>query len=339
MDYMNAKQAAEKWGISIQTALKYCNDGLIDGAYKKGKEWLIPTNTSIPFTRRKHIASDGFTFVDLFCGIGGFHQAMRSLGGRCVFACDIDSKCRDVYTKNFCPNHEFPVMGDITDSNSKKAIPCFDVLCGGFPCQTFSKAGLQNGFNIVENGRGKKDERGQLFYHIVEILREHKECKYFILENVRNLADKKNNWEIICSQLKSLGFIITEEPLIASPHSFGVPQIRERVYILGIRSSIIDRRRKLPKGYLSSDVLHIDDYKRPISNNDRCLESILDANVDDKYVLSPETEDILNIWEEFQTNLKGLMSPFWIHKAGIGILPLFRCLDLEQVGFFLTARQ
>ena len=332
MEYLNAQQAAEKWGVSVQTALKYCQDGLIDGAYKSGKSWSIPSVAAISLKRNKRI-STGFTFIDLFCGIGGFHQAMRSLGGRCVFACDINAQCREVYIQNFCSNNEFPVMGDINDAIKQKAIPRFDVLCGGFPCQTFSKAGLQNGFRVVENERGEKDERGQLFYRIIDILKEHNECKYIILENVRNLADKKDNWEIICAELKKLGFYITEKPLIASPHSFGVPQIRERVFILGIRSSAFDSRKKLPLGYLSSDILHIDDYRRPISDKDNCLDSVLDIDVDDKYCVSPEIEEILNIWDEFRANVKGLMSPFWIHKAGIGIYDREAYLQDPEIGF------
>ena len=332
MEYLNAQQAAEQWGVSIQTALKYCHNGLIDGAYKLGKSWMIPSGASIRPKKSKKTAY-GFTFIDLFCGIGGFHQAMRSLGGKCVFACDINTQCREVYTRNFCTNNEFPVMGDIAEAIKIKAIPHFDVLCGGFPCQTFSKAGLQNGFKVVENDRGEKDERGQLFYRIVDILKEHKECKYFILENVRNLADKKDNWDIICAELKGLGFIITEKPLIASPHTYGVPQIRERVFILGVRASVLDGRKKLPCGYLSSDVLHITDYKRPISDKDNCLSEVLDNNVDDKYCVSPEIEEILNIWDEFRANVKGLMSPFWIHKAGIGIYDRDKYLHDPEIGF------
>lgn len=332
MIYLNAKEAAKKWELSVQTVLKYCHCGTIAGAYKQGKTWMIPDDSVFPVRRTKKLESP-FTFIDLFCGIGGFHQAMRSLGGKCVFACDINTQCRDVYTKNFCPNGEFPVMGDIIDAISQKAIPQFDVLCGGFPCQTFSKAGLQNGFKVVENERGEKDERGQLFYRIIDILKEHPECKYIVLENVRNLADKKDNWDIICDELKGQGFIITEEPLIASPHTYGVPQIRERVFILGIRSSAFDWRKKLPKGYLTSDILHIENYKKPISDKDNNLKTILDDDVDDKYCVSPEIEEILNIWDEFRENVKGLMSPFWIHKAGIGIYDREAYLFDPDIGF------
>ena len=337
MECMNAKSAAVKWGVSVQTVLKYLQDGQIEDAYKDGKEWIIPKDATITLERQKR-SDHSFSFIDLFCGIGGFHQAMRSLGGHCVYACDINAQCREVYKKNFCQNDEFPLCGDITESVKTNSIPKFDVLCGGFPCQTFSKAGLQNGFRVVENERGEKDERGQLFYRIIDILNLHPECKFIILENVRNLADKKENWDIICAELKAQGFIITEKPIIASPHIFGIPQVRERVYILGIRASAFDARRRLPEGYLTSEILHIEKYKHPLTEKDNCLSSVLDAEVDDKYVLSPEVEKVLNIWDEFRANVKGLASPFWIHKAGIGIYDREQYLHDESIGFQLMPK-
>lgn len=263
--------------------------------------------------------SYNFRFIDLFCGIGGFHQAMKPLGGSCVFASDINEQCREVYKKNFAPNDEFVVYGDINEAIKENVIPEFEVLCGGFPCQTFSKAGNQNGFTVVEKESGEKDERGQLFYRIIDILKEHSECKYVVLENVRNLADKKDNWKIVCNELKDQGFIITEEPIIESPHNFGVPQVRERVFILGIRKEAFDEKRSLPAGYLTREILGIDDEIDRCPKNGNCLPGIIDANVDPKYYVSEEVEELLEAWEEFRANVKGLCSPFWLHKAGIGI--------------------
>lgn len=260
-----------------------------------------------------------FRFIDLFCGIGGFHQAMTPLGGRCVFASDINEQCREVYKKNFAPNDEFGVYGDINKAIKENVIPEFDVLCGGFPCQTFSKAGNQNGFQVIEKEDGVNDERGQLFYRIIDILKVHPECKYVILENVRNLADKKENWAIICKELKEQGFIITEEPIIASPHQYGIPQVRERVFILGIKENVFDKRRKLSNGYLTHEALNIDSYRNPLDVTGNCLNAVLDKVVDPKYCVSDEIEEVLHIWEEFRANVVGLASPFWIHKAGIGI--------------------
>lgn len=274
-----------------------------------------------------------FRFIDLFCGIGGFHQALTPLGGKCVFACDINAQCREVYKMNFAPNEEFLVYGDIKKAINEGVIPEFEVLCGGFPCQTFSKAGNQNGFAVVEKENGAKDERGQLFYRIIDILKEHQECKYVILENVRNLADKKENWDVICNELKGQGFIITEEPIIESPHNFGVPQVRERVFILGIRKDALDRRKKMSRGYLTRDALKIDAKYNLCSKKENCLPDIIDACVDDKYYVSEEIESLLNAWEEFRENVKGLCSPFWLHKAGIGIYEREQYYNDSEIGY------
>lgn len=330
MNFVNSLEAAQIMNVSLQTVHTYCKKGLLPGSVKNGRSWMIPKDVVKPVERN---IAPSFRFIDLFCGIGGFHQAMKRLGGTCVFACDINSQCREVYQSNFCPNNEFPLYGDIVEAIDHKLIPQFDVLCGGFPCQTFSKAGLQNGFTVVENERGEKDERGQLFYRIIDILKEHPECKYIVLENVRNLADKKDNWDIICSELKNQGFIITEEPIIASPHSFGIPQVRERVFILGVKKSAFDERRKLPKGYITEDILHVESYKRPLTEKDNSLSAILDNTVDDKYIVPDEIEEILNIWEEFRANIKGLSSPFWIHKAGIGIYSREQYENDPEIGF------
>lgn len=274
-----------------------------------------------------------FRFIDLFCGIGGFHQAMSKLGGECVFACDINQQCQDVYKNNFCKNGKFTVTGDICEAIKKKEIPPFDVLCGGFPCQTFSKAGRQNGFNVVEKDNGEKDERGQLFYRIIDILKEHPECKYVVLENVRNLADKKDNWDVICSELKAQDFIITEDPIIESPHNFGIPQVRDRVFILGIKKDVFDYRRKLPLGYLTREVLHIDEKHNPCPTSGNCLPDILEEDFDDKYFVPKEIEELLSIWEEFRVNVKGLCSPFWTHKAGIGIYDREEYKNDHKIGY------
>lgn len=273
-----------------------------------------------------------FKFIDLFCGIGGFHQAMSNLGGKCVYACDINAACREVYKNNFCPNEEFFVGSDIKKAVKENCIPKFDVLCGGFPCQTFSKAGKRHGFKIIEDENGVvKDDRGQLFYRIIDILNQHPECRFVILENVRNLADNKKNWQIVCNELKNLGFIITEEPIIESPHHFGVPQIRDRVYILGIKKEYLDRRRKLPKGYITREALAIDNYLEKCPEN--CIDYIIDEEVDKKYFLNDELSELLDIWEEFKDNIVGIGTPFWIHKAGIGIDTREEFTNDPEIGF------
>ena len=143
-----------------------------------------------------------FTFVDLFAGIGGFHQALKNIGGECVCASEIDNYAIEIYKNNFPST---PMIGDITKEYTK--LPKFDVLSGGFPCQPFSKAGNQNGF--------KDMARGNLFYIIIDILREHKECKFLILENVKNLANKTENWDVIKDELKKIKGVNSSNTIIA----------------------------------------------------------------------------------------------------------------------------
>ena len=171
---------------------------------------------------------NSFKYIDLFCGIGGFHQAMKSLGGECVFASDIDEDCRKTYKANY----GIEPVGDITAIDAKD-IPAHDVLCGGFPCQAFSKAGKRLGF--------EDPTKGTLFFDILRIMKYHKP-KYALLENVRNLAshDNGNTWKVIHSSLKEIGYNLLEEPVIFSPHYLGIPQHRERVYIMCVRKDIGD---------------------------------------------------------------------------------------------------
>ncbi len=139
-------------------------------------------------------------------------------------AAEINQECKKTYKLNYKTN-ENNIRGDVNTIDPASIKP-FDVLCAGFPCQPFSKAGAQQGF--------QDKKRGNLFYKIMDILDGHPEVKFIILENVRNLADKTENWDIITSELMKRNFYITEEPVILSPSDFGIPQIRERVYILGI---------------------------------------------------------------------------------------------------------
>ncbi len=248
-----------------------------------------------------------FRFIDLFAGIGGFHQAMRYLGGECVMAAEINKDCVNTYNLNF-KTLEGKIRGDVNDI-APESIDPFDVLCAGFPCQPFSKAGAQKGFN--------DKTRGNLFYKIMDILDGHPEVKFIILENVRNLADKTENWDIITSELMQRNFYITEEPIILSPSDFGIPQIRERVYILGIRKDI--RNEKI----LTNGYIHIDDLKIA-KHFKKCqmgaARTILEDNVDDKYIITEEQELMINAWDEFRinTNIKTIGYPIWLDSFGLG---------------------
>src|SRR5574344_1161425 len=175
----------------------------------------------------------GFKYIDLFCGIGGFHQAMSDLVGKCVYSSDIDADCRKTYERNYGIKPD----GDITKVEAED-IPEHDVLCGGFPCQAFSKAGKRLGF--------ADETKGTLFFDICRILKHH-QPKYALLENVRNLAshDHGNTWKVIHDNLDELGYNVIDEPVIFSPHYIGVPQHRERVFIMCVRKDL----GELPKFY------------------------------------------------------------------------------------------
>ena len=222
-----------------------------------------------------------FKFIDLFCGIGGFHQAMQSLGGKCVFASDIDEDCRKTYEANY----GIAPAGDITKINAED-IPAHDVLCGGFPCQAFSKAGNRLGFD--------DPTKGTLFFDICRILKFH-HPKYALLENVRNLAshDHGNTWRVIHNKLDELGYNLLPEPVIFSPHYVGIPQHRERVYIMCVRKDIGNVQ---PFEFTKEQMV-------PCS-----IDSILQnddeiPNLDD-YRISPEIEELINFWNEFIQNIK-----------------------------------
>lgn len=226
--------------------------------------------------------SHKFKFIDLFCGIGGFHQALSDLGGKCVFASDIDKECQATYYDNF---GLLPV-GDITkvDENS---IPEFDVLCAGFPCQSFSKAG---------NRRGIEDARGTLFFDILRIAKFHKP-DFMILENVRNLAghDKGRTWKIIHEKLIEIGYSVSSEPIIFSPHFIGIPQHRERVFILCKR---IDLGEVPVFNFIHQNSLTCD--VNDILQSDAEIENL------DEFKLSSETIRLIELWNEF---IKGIASP------------------------------
>jgi DNA (cytosine-5)-methyltransferase 1 len=165
-----------------------------------------------------------FKFIDLFAGVGGFRLAMQNLGGKCVFTSEWDKEAQKTYRANF---GEVP-FGDITKEETKKFIPDgFDVLCAGFPCQAFSIAGKRGGFD---------DTRGTLFFDVAEIIRR-KKPKAIFLENVKGLRnhDKGKTLETILNVLRNdLGYFVPE-PQIINARNFGVPQNRERIYIVGFR--------------------------------------------------------------------------------------------------------
>ena len=162
-------------------------------------------------------------FIDLFCGLGGFRLALEKQKCKCVFSSDIDEAVSKVYENNF---GEYP-SGDITKIDAKD-IPDFDILCGGFPCQSFSIAGKRLGF---------EDTRGTMFFEVARILRE-RQPKAFILENVKGLTnhDKGKTLDVILNTLKELGYDYVYKVLNSS--NYGIPQSRERWYCVGVRKDL-----------------------------------------------------------------------------------------------------
>ena len=168
-----------------------------------------------------------FKFIDLFAGIGGFRLAMQNLGGKCVFTSEWDKDAKRTYKANF---GERP-FGDITREETKAFIPDgFDLLCAGFPCQAFSIAGKRGGF---------EDTRGTLFFDVAEIIKR-KKPKAIFLENVKGLRNHNGGKTLatILNVLRNdLGYFVPE-PQIINAKDFGVPQNRERIYIVGFRNDL-----------------------------------------------------------------------------------------------------
>lgn len=222
-------------------------------------------------------------FIDVCCGIGGFHQALKNMGFDCVMACDIDENCRDVYELNYGIRPE----GDLTKIKVE-TIPNFDILCAGFPCQPFSKAGHQTGFN---------DTRGNIFFELCKIISHHSP-KYIILENVRNLSshDKGNTWNVIKTTLE-LNYHVC--PLTLNALYFGVPQSRERVVILCKRKDM-------------GELLQPPQLKK----KETSLLTIVEDTVPDTYALSKKMKETSRIWDKFIALLKE-------HQISIPKFPLW----------------
>lgn len=186
---------------------------------------------------------NGYTFIDLFSGIGGFRLGLESLGAQCVFSSEIDKFARETYISNF---HDEPA-GDITQIDASD-IPDHDILCGGFPCQPFSIGGEKKGFD---------DARGTLFFDIARIVKA-KQPKVVFMENVKNLIshDNGNTFRVISNTMKNLGYNIFYSVL--NPVLFNVPQKRERTYIVCFREDLNINNFSFPVPNLK-DLRHVED--------------------------------------------------------------------------------
>lgn len=260
---------------------------------------MMDTESSTPPTLR---------FIDLFCGIGGFHVAMTRLGKqlgipvKCVFASDIDKGCREIYVKNF----GIEPMGDIQKVETSE-IPDFDVLCAGFPCQPFSNGGQKRTF---------QDSRGLLFDHIIRIV-QAKKPRFLFLENVKHIL-KVDNQKVIAyirQKLAEVGY--HHQEVLISPHVCGIPQQRERVYFIGIRRDVYANctNQNSPFQWDGGDA-----YSSLSLPKDFHMSSYLETSDDvcEKYTLSPEIRQVLDAWDELiqQFEPSEVLSPtILIHDA------------------------
>lgn len=240
---------------------------------------------------------DYMKFIDLFAGLGGFHKALHELGHECVFASEINPILKETYKLNW-GNH-INIHGDIRKivKENIDLIPEHDILCAGFPCQPFSKAGKQ---------LGRNDDRGTLFDEIINIL-EFRKPKYFILENVRFIAKHNNEetWKAMKADFERLGYVVDHR--VYSPHDFGIPQHRQRIFIVGELGDNALKKFSFDK---------VDVHKQSLIDIDNFVES----NPINVKTLPKVNLECINIWQEFinaiPKNVKIPSFPIWAMEFG-----------------------
>lgn len=200
----------------------------------------------------------GYTFIDLFAGIGGFRLALESFGAQCVYSNEWDKYAQETYNLNF---NEIP-DGDITQVDEKN-IPNHDILCAGFPCQAFSISGKQKGF---------EDSRGTLFFDVARIVKEKKPMVVF-LENVKNFAthDGGNTLRVVKETMQELGYSFDYEVL--NPVHYGMPQRRERIYMVCFREDVKRETFVFPKPFQLDR--YVEDFLLP---NNKVIDYIVERD-------------------------------------------------------------
>lgn len=220
-------------------------------------------------------------YASLFSGIGGFETALNKLGFECVFASEIDKYANRAYEILYGQK----TAGDITKT-SADSIPDHDLLVAGFPCQAFSVAGNQQGFG---------DTRGTLFFEIERILQK-KKPRFILLENVKGLLfhDKGKTFEIILKSLSKIGY--TLDYTILNSKFYGVPQNRERLFIVGIfdglkEAYLVHGSNILVKSKQKINQLEINTFNFPFPIHQEVttkLRDVLEAHPNEEYYLSEE---------------------------------------------------
>ncbi len=280
---MNFPRLREQAGLTLSEAQALLKvDRRTIYRYERGE--TKPSKLAVDILRQaanerpaKPPAAPAFRFVDLFAGIGGLRLGFEPTGGRCVFTSEWDARCNETYRMNFPDNHE--IAGDIRPyADNPALIPEHDVLLAGFPCQPFSIAGVSK-----KNALGRPhgflcDTQGTLFFDTAQIIAHHRPAA-FLLENVKNLEshDKGRTFATIMHVLeRELGYHVQYR--IISSQSW-VPQKRQRIFIVGFRD---------PTEF-DINALEIPDPEKGPK-----LGSILDAEVDPKYTLTPR------LWQYLQ---------------------------------------
>lgn len=284
----------------------------------------------------------GFTYADLFAGIGGFHAMLDHAGGRCVYVSEIDTAARATYTANWVdplPAGRRPVVNtDITldtVEGQPVAVPPHDVLAAGFPCQPFSKSGFQ---------RGMEEARGTLFWNIARVL-QAQTPSVILLENVRNLAGPRHRheWDVIIETLREIGYRVSPTPTIFSPHLLpphrgGTPQIRDRVFILGTYIGPAAVRAELAAGLVPEQTVPrspVDGWSADAWDASWVLDD--DARIRDvqRYRLTGEETAWIDTWDDLVQRMRqrtGLRLPgfplwadFWVPE---------RTLDADELAYY-----
>jgi DNA (cytosine-5)-methyltransferase 1 len=237
-------------------------------------------------------------FIDLYAGLGGFHLALEELGHECVFASEINKNLRELYKINF-PNSN--IHGDILKVDVINEIPKHDILCGGFPCQPFSRAGKQLGF--------EDEQKGNHFFKIIEILKYHK-TEFILLENVETILkhDNGNTFKTITTLLENLEYEIDFK--INSPHEFNIPHHRRRLFIVGRKKN--KTRKKSLEHFIWPE-------KKDIEKTS--IESIFfEHDEDENLQISSKHKNAFNIWNDFVKNFPNPSDlpghPIWSHEFG-----------------------
>ena len=234
-----------------------------------------------------------FRFIDLFSGLGGFHHAMVRIGGECVFAAEKDKELNELYKRNYPEVNPSNVALDITQIDYG-SIPEHDVLCAGFPCQPFSKAGKRKGHKDPLNGN--------LFNSILDVIdNQNTPPNYLLLENVPNILTVHNGrfWNYILSSLKDRNYEVSWK--ILSPDDFGIPQGRKRVYLVASKNGL-------------------DKFEWPEQEDDDVdISSFLENNPSEFRELSSTKQHALELWSYFLKRIsksESISFPIWADEFG-----------------------